>query len=106
MGSLFCSVVLQEDCFCGILGWMVLRKNCILKRKDVSRSLSVHQSINSDNYESAISLVCHYLIDLLAILRKILDRAIFLNISMHEVRLSGVRGSMSIVHIRKFQKML
>ena len=29
---------------------------CFCKRKDVSRSLSVHQSINSANYEYAINL--------------------------------------------------
>ena len=45
------------------------------------------------------------LIDLLAILQKCLDRAIFLYIFMHEVRLSGVRASIAIVHIRKFYKM-
>ena len=44
-------------------------------------------------------------IDLLAILQKSLDRAIFLYIFIHEIRLSGVRASISIVHIRKFYKM-
>ena len=44
-------------------------------------------------------------IDLLAILQKSLDRALFLYIFIHEVRLSGVRASFSIVHIRKFYKM-
>ena len=43
--------------------------------------------------------------DLLAILQKSLDRAIFLYIFIHEVRLSGVRASITIVHIRKFYKM-
>ena len=43
--------------------------------------------------------------DLLAILQKSLDRAIFLYIFIHEVRLSGVRALITIVHIRKFCKM-
>ena len=43
-------------------------------------------------------------IDLLAILQKSLDRALFLYIFIHEVRLSGIRASISIVHIRKFYK--
>ena len=41
-------------------------------------------------------------IDLLAILQKSLDRAIFLYIFIHEVRSSGVRASITIVHNRKF----
>ena len=41
-------------------------------------------------------------IDLLAILQKSLDRTLFLYIFIHEVRLSGVRASISIVHIQKF----
>ena len=41
-------------------------------------------------------------IDLLAILQKSLDRAIFLYSVIHEARLSGVRASIAIVHIRKF----
>ena len=41
-------------------------------------------------------------IDLLAILQKSLDRATFSYILIHEARLSGVRASISIVHIRKF----
>ena len=44
-------------------------------------------------------------IDLLAILRKSLDRAEFLHIFMREVRLSGVRASIAVAHIRKFFKM-
>ena len=40
---------------------------------------------------------------LLAILQKSLDRALFLYIFIHEVRLS--RAAISIVHIRKFYKM-
>ena len=44
-------------------------------------------------------------IDLLAILQKSLDRAIFLYILIPEVRLSDVRASIAIVHIRKFYKM-
>ena len=44
-------------------------------------------------------------IDLLAILQKRLDRALFLYIFIRKVRSSGVRGSITIVHIRKFYKM-
>ena len=44
-------------------------------------------------------------IDLLAILQKSLDRALFLYISIHEIRSSGVRTSITFVHIRKFYKM-
>ena len=40
-------------------------------------------------------------IDLLAILQKSLDRAIFSYNFIHEDRLSGVRASIAIVHIRK-----
>ena len=47
-----------------------------------------------------------FLIDLLAILKKSLDRALFLYIFIREVRSSGVRGSITIVHIRKFYKSL
>ena len=44
-------------------------------------------------------------IDLLAILQKSLDRALFLYIFIHEIRSSGVGASITIVHIRKFYKM-
>ena len=44
-------------------------------------------------------------IELLAILQKSLDRALFLYIFIREVRSSGVRASITIVHIRKFYKM-
>ena len=44
-------------------------------------------------------------IDLLAILLKSLDRALFLYIFIHEIPSSGVRASITIVHIRKFYKM-
>ena len=43
-------------------------------------------------------------IDLLAILQKRLDRALFLYIFIHDVRSSGVRASITIVHIPKFDK--
>ena len=43
-------------------------------------------------------------IELLAILQKSLDRAIFLYNFIREVRLSGVRASIAIVHIRKFYR--
>ena len=50
-------------------------------------------------------LYCHgEVIDLSAILRKGLDRAIFLYIFIREVRLSGVRASIAIMHIPKFFK--
>ena len=45
-------------------------------------------------------------IDLLAIQQKSLDRALFLYIFRHEIRSSGVKASITIVHIRKFYKML
>ena len=44
-------------------------------------------------------------IDLLAILQKSLDRALFLYNFIREVRSSGGRASIPIVHIRKFFKM-
>ena len=43
-------------------------------------------------------------IDLLAILQKSLDRALFLYSFIREVRSSGVRASITIVCIRKFFK--
>ena len=43
-------------------------------------------------------------IDLLATLEKSLDRALFLYNFIREVRSSGVRGSITIMHIRKFFK--
>ena len=42
-----------------------------------------------------------YKVDLLAILQRSLDRAIFLYFSIREVRSSGVRTSITIVHIGK-----
>ena len=45
------------------------------------------------------------IIDLLAILRKSLDRGTFLYIFIREVQLNGVRASIAIVHIRKFYKL-
>ena len=43
---------------------------------------------------------CSAAIDLLAILRKSLDRALFLYIFIREVRSSDVKASITIVHIR------
>ena len=43
--------------------------------------------------------------DLLAILQKSLDRALSLYNSIREVRSSGVKGSITIMHVRKFFKM-
>ena len=44
------------------------------------------------------------LVDRIAIQQKSLDRALFSYICIHEIRSSGVRGSITIVYIRKFQK--
>ena len=44
-------------------------------------------------------------IDLLAILQKSQDRALFLYNFIREIRSSGVRASITIVHIRKFHRM-
>ena len=44
-------------------------------------------------------------IDLLAILQKSQDRALFFCSFIREVRSSGVRGSIAIMHIRKFCKL-
>ena len=44
-------------------------------------------------------------IDLLAFQQKSLNRALFLYIFIHEIRSSGIRASITIVHIRKFYKM-
>ena len=41
-------------------------------------------------------------INFLAILQKSLDRALFLYSFIRKVRSSGVRGSITIMHIRKF----
>ena len=43
-------------------------------------------------------------IDLLAVLRKSLDRALFLYIFIRDVRSNGVRVSITTVHIRKSMK--
>ena len=43
--------------------------------------------------------------DLLAILQKRLDQALFLYIFIHEIRSSGVRASISVVQIQKFDTM-
>ena len=62
--------------------------------------LGSQSNTNSESSNSTVSRI-----DLLAILQKSLDRALFLYIFIHEVRLSGVRPCISIVHIRKFYKM-
>ena len=54
--------------------------------------------------EIIFGLMLWITIDLLAILRKSLDRALFLYNFIHEVRSSGVRGSIAIMQIRKFFK--
>ena len=43
-------------------------------------------------------------LDLFAILQKSLDRALFLYIFILEARMSGIRASISIVHIRNSTK--
>ena len=69
------------------------------------KSLSCMYSIFSIKYRSLSSVTYNFLvIDLSAILQKSLDRELTLYIFIHEVRLSGVRPSISIVHIRKFHK--
>ena len=69
------------------------------------KSLSCMYSIVSFKYRSLTSVTYNFLVmDLLAILQKSLDRALTLYIFIHEVLLSGVRPSISIVHIRKFHK--
>ena len=52
--------------------------------------------------EMKLFLANHKSIDLLAILQKSLDRALSLCNSISEVRLSAVRASITIVHIRTF----
>ena len=47
----------------------------------------------------------HLTIELSAILQKSLDRALFLYNFIREVLLSGIRASITVVHIRKFFKM-
>ena len=49
--------------------------------------------------------IFYIIIDLLAILQRSLDRALFLYNFIREVRSSGVRGSTTIMHIRKFLKL-
>ena len=66
-------------------------------RKKSSITVDIKRNVNNKTPDETI--------DLLAILQKSLDRALFLYIFIHEVRLSGVRASFSIVHIRKFYKM-
>ena len=58
-----------------------------------------------DSDEVILHNVTRLAIDLLAIQEKSLDRALFLYIFIREVRSSGVRASITIVHIRKFYKM-
>ena len=53
------------------------------------------------NYSLISISNCYMEIDLLAILQKSLDQALFLYNFIREVRSSGVRASFTIVHIRK-----
>ena len=55
--------------------------------------------------ENSITFAVNIVIDLLAILQKSLDRAIFLYNFIYEARLTAVRASIAIVHIRKFYKL-
>ena len=50
--------------------------------------------------EGCVAAAGSYPIDLLAILRKSLDRALFLYVFIHNVRSSDVKASITIVHIR------
>ena len=70
------------------------------------RPINFHFLTNtySQLFLSRLGCVCTT-IDLLAIQQKSLDRALFLYIFIHEIRSSGVRASITIVHIRKFYKM-
>ena len=58
----------------------------------------IHLSVKKPPFEPQKS------IDLSAILQKSLDRALFLIIFIQEARSSGVRASITIVHIRKFYR--
>ena len=78
--------------------------------RNANLRLLLHSGVTSDFAavtagEQGLIPGCASPIDLLAILQESLDRAIFLYIFIHEIRLSGVRASISIVHIRKFYKM-
>ena len=60
---------------------------------------------SQSNTNSVSSKSTVFSIDLLAIQQKSLDRALFLYIFIHEIRSSGVRASITVVHIQKFYKM-
>ena len=80
-------------CFCSVFWLSPLFKvifKSVLDQKDNGREI-----LECNNGST---------IDLLAILQKSLDRVIFLYNFIREVRLSGVRASIPIVHIRKSYK--
>ena len=52
-----------------------------------------------------ISVQTELIIDFLAILEKSLDQSLFLYNFIREVRSSGVKGSITVMHIRKFFKL-
>ena len=84
-------------------------------KKSLPRCIAFYDRIPIDSLTIPNSNAMHFgkkflaailsVIDLLAILRKSLDRALFLYNFIREVRSSGVRGSITIMHIRKFFKL-
>ena len=76
-----------------------LRSNC--------ETLTIQKGIetNASHFGKGFPVTIFSVIDLLAILQKSLDRALFLYNFIREVRSSGVRGSIAIMHIRRFFKL-
>ena len=70
----------------------------------VSFQIKFHKIEFNSEFETFLKAI-GLAIDLLAIQEKSLDRALFSYIFIREVRSSGVRTSITIVHIRKFYKM-
>ena len=71
-------------------------------------SAAVHYTVSISKICAAIfslGTLSNHPIDLFAILRESLDRALFLYIFIRGARSRGVRTSASIMHIRKFYKM-
>ena len=87
-------------------GRQIIRKWGVFQRsKERGHEKSFRGQAPSPKKCLAFSIQHFFKIDLLAIQQKSLDRALFLYIFIHEIRLSGVRASITIVHIRKFYKM-
>ena len=74
-----------------------------IEKETLSASISSIIKMLTDDMSGVLKQ--NAIIDLLAILQKSLDRAIFLYKFIREVRLSGVTASIAIVHIRKFYKL-